>query len=94
MHNSHRQQDIMDRKNITGWRIRQLRIRKGMTVYRLSKALPESAPLSCEEIARMELGIRKVYDYEIQAISQALGVRISELFGTPPRKRRAKMGPR
>ena len=65
-----------------------------MTVYRLSKALPESAPLSCEEIARMELGIRKVYDYEIQAISQALGVRISELFGTPPRKRRAKMGPR
>lgn len=84
----------MSSKNIVGWQIRQLRIRKGMTVYRLSKALPESAPLSCEEIARMELGIRKVYDYEIQAISQALGVRISELFGTPPRKRRAKMGPR
>ena len=83
----------MDRKNITGWRIRQLRIRKGMTVYRLSKALPESAPLSCEEIARMELGIRKVYDYEIQAISQVLGVRLSDLFGTPPRKRRAKKEP-
>ena len=64
-----------------------------MTVYRLSKALPESAPLSCEEIARMELGIRKVYDYEIQAISQVLGVRLSDLFGTPPRKRRAKKEP-
>lgn len=93
MHNSHRQQDIMDRKNVTGWQIRQLRVRKGMTVYRLSKALPESAPLSCEEIARMELGIRKVYDYEIQAISQVLGVRLSDLFGTPPRKRRAKKEP-
>ena len=80
----------MDRKNIVGWNIRRIRVAKGLTVYQLSSALPKSSPLSCEEIARMELGIRKVYDYEIQAISQALGVRISELFGTPPRKRRPK----
>lgn len=83
----------MDRKNIVGWNVRRVRIAKNMTVYQLSSALPESAPLSCEGIARMELGIRKVYDYEIQAICQALGVRISELFGTPPRKRRAKKEP-
>ena len=93
MHNSHRQQDIMDRKNITGRRIRQLRIEKGMTVYRLSRALPASAPLSCEEIAKIELGIRKVFDYEILAISEILGVPISDLFATPPRKRRAEKGP-
>ena len=64
-----------------------------MTVYRLSRALPASAPLSCEEIAKIELGVRKVFDFEILGISSALGVRISELFGTPPRKRRAKKGP-
>ena len=83
----------MSLKNVTGRRIRQLRIRKGMTVYRLSKALPESAPLSCEEIARMELGIRKVYDFELLGISKALGVTIKDLFGTPLRKRHQKQEP-
>ena len=83
----------MSLKNIVGWQIRKIRISKGMTVYRLFRALPASAPLSCEEIAKIELGIRKVYDFEILGISSALGVRLSELFATPPRKRRAKMGP-
>ena len=84
----------MARKNIVGWNVRRIRIAKGMTVAQLSSALPKSSPLSCEEIAQIELGTRKVLDYQVQAISQALGVRLSELFATPPRKRRAKKGPR
>ena len=80
----------MDRQNITGSQIRQIRIGRGITVYQLSKALPASAPLSCEEIAQIELGIRKVYDFELLGISKAHGVTIKDLFGTPPVKRHPK----
>ena len=83
----------MDRKNIVGWNVRRVRIAKNMTVYQLSSALPKSSPLSCEEIARMELGIRKVYDFELLGISKALGVTIKDLFGTPLRKRHQKQEP-
>lgn len=82
----------MDRKNIVGWQIRQLRIQKGMTVAQLASALPPSAILCAGEIAEVELQTRKIYDLELLGISRALGVRISELFGTPRRKRRAKKG--
>lgn len=83
----------MDRKNIVGRQIRQLRIQRGLTVHQLASALPPSAILSSGEIAEIELGTRKVYDYELLGISQVLGVRLSELFGTPPRKRRPKQEP-
>lgn len=72
--------------NLTGWNIRQVRLQKGLTIHQLSSALPKSSPLTSEQIAQMELGTRKVFDYQIQAISQVLGVSPSELFGTPPRK--------
>ena len=80
--------------NIVGWNVRRIRIAKNLTVYQLSSALPKSSPLTSEQINQMELGTRKVFDFEIQAISEILGVPISDLFGTPPRKRRAKKGPR
>lgn len=83
----------MDRKNFVGWQIRRIRIAKGLTVHQLSSALPPSSPLTSEEIARIELGTLRVLDFQVQAISQALGVRISDLFGTPPRKRRAIQEP-
>lgn len=75
----------MDRKNITGWNIRRIRIQKGMTVQQLSSALPKSSLLSSEEIAQIELGTRRVLDYQVQAISQVLGVSIEDLYATPPR---------
>ena len=84
----------MDRKNITGWNIRKIRIQRGLTVHQLSSALPNSSPLSSEELAQIELGTRKIFDYQVQAISQVLGVRLSDLFATPPRKRRAKQEPK
>ena len=84
----------MSLKNIVGWQIRKLRTQKGLTVHQLSSALPKSSPLSSEELAQMELGTRRVLDYQVQAISQALGVRLSDLFATPPRKRRVKKEPK
>mgnify|MGYP003590118488 CR=1 FL=1 len=73
----------MDRKNVTGWNIRQIRLRKGMTVHDLASALPPSAILAAGEVAEIELGSRKVYDYEIMGISRALGVTVADLFFTP-----------
>ena len=84
----------MTLKNITGWNIRRFRIEKGLTVHQLASALPPSAILCAGEVAEIELRTRKVYDFELLGISKALGVPISELFGTPPRKRRAKQEPK
>lgn len=71
-------------KNIIGWQIRNIRIRRGMTVNQLSSALPASSPLTSEEIARIELGTRKVFDHEIQALSRALKVSVDDLYATSP----------
>lgn len=76
----------MESKNITGWNIRQIRIAQGMTVHQLASALPASAILSSGEVAEIEVGTRKVYDYEISGISKALGVPIKSLFITPQKK--------
>ena len=84
----------MERMNITGWNIRRIRIEKGLTVHQLSLALSKSSPLSSEELAQMELGTRRVLDYQVQAFSRVLGVRLSDLFGTPPRKRHPKQEPK
>ena len=73
----------MDRKNIVGWQIRQLRIQKGMTVAQLASALPPSAILCAGEIAEVELQTRILYDFELLGICQALGVSIESLFATP-----------
>lgn len=72
-------------KNIVGWQIRRIRIEKGMTVHDLASALPHSAILSSGEVAEIELRTRKVYDFEIQAISQALKVSVEDLYATSPR---------
>ena len=83
----------MESKNIVGRQIRRFRIAKGLTIDQLASALPKSAPLTSDEIAQIELGTRKVFDYQVMAISQVLGVRLSELFATSPRKRRPKQEP-
>ena len=84
----------MARKNIVGWNVRRIRIAKNLTVYQLSSALPKSSPLTSEQINQMELGTRRVLDFEILAISEILGVPISDLFAAPPRNRRPKQKPK
>ena len=71
--------------NIIGWQIRRIRIAKGMTIDQLASALPKSSTLTSEQINQMELGTRKVLDYQVQAISQALKVSVEDLYATPPR---------
>ena len=75
----------MESKNITGRNIRQIRIAKGLTVHQLASALPTSAILSSGEVAEIEVGTRKAYDYEIQGIAKALGVTVADIF-TPRKK--------
>ena len=76
----------MDRKNIVGWQIRRIRIQKGLNVHQLASALPPSAILSSGEVAEIEVGTRKVYDYEIQGIARALRVTVADIFSTPQKK--------
>ena len=71
-------------KNIIGWQIRRIRIQKGQTVNQLASALPPSSPLTSEEIAGIELGTRKVFDHEIQALSRALKISVEDLYATSP----------
>ena len=84
----------MESKNLIGWQLRRFRIAKGLTVDQLAAALSRSSTLSSEELAQMELGTRKILDYQILAISEILRIPISDLFATLPRKRRAKQEPR
>ena len=83
----------MELKNIVGWRIRQFRIEKGLTVAQLSSALPTPSYLSSEELIQVELRNRKVYDHELWAISRALGVSVDDLYRTAPGERRTKQEP-
>ena len=84
----------MGKKNIVGWRIRQFRIEKGLTVAQLSSALPTASFLSCEELIQVELQNRKIFDHELWAISRVLGVSVADLFNAPPGNRRTKQGPK
>ena len=76
----------MESKNVTGWNIRRIRIAKGMTVHQLAAALPPSAILGAGELAEIEVGTEKAYDYEVLGIADALGVSVDSLFVTPQRK--------
>ena len=76
----------MESKNVVGRNIRRIRIAKGLTVHQVASALPQSAILGAGELAEIEVGTEKVYDYEIQAIADALKVPIDALFVTPRRK--------
>ena len=73
----------MEPKNVVGRNIRRIRIKKGMTVHQLAAALPSSAILGAGELAEIEVGTSKVFDYEVLGIAEALGVSVDALFVTP-----------
>lgn len=71
-----------EKANIIGERIRQERIRAGLSQQELSDRLELLAVYVCRgSISRIETGERAVTDIEIDAISTVLKVPIARLFG-------------
>ena len=68
--------------NITGERIRQARVRAGLSQRQLSEQLELMAVYTCRgSLSRIENGRRVVTDIELDAISKVLNVSLDFLFG-------------
>ena len=68
--------------NITGKRIKEARIKAGLSQNILSVRLETMAVYVCRgSVSRIENGARTVTDIEIDAISKVLNVSLDELFG-------------
>ena len=71
-----------DVQNIVGDKIRKFRIERHLSQQELSARLETYAVYICRgSISRIEQKDRTVTDFELKAISQALDVQISDLFG-------------
>ena len=71
-----------DKKNIIGQRIREARIKAGMSQEELSAKLELVPVYICRgSLSRIETGDRTVTDIEIDAISEILKVSLDYLFG-------------
>lgn len=71
-----------ERNNIIGARIKEARIRCGMSQQMLSIKLELMAVYVCRgSVSRIENGERAITDIEIDAISKVLGVSLDYLFG-------------
>ncbi len=71
-----------EKSNMIGSRIRDARIRAGMSQETLSLKLELMAVYICRgSVSRIETGERAVTDIEIDAISKVLGVSLDYLFG-------------
>lgn len=69
-------------QNIIGRNVKKFRIEKHMSQQELSARLETYAVYICRgSISRIECNDRTVTDFELKAISQALDVEISDLFG-------------
>lgn len=74
---------IIDRNqcNITGQRIKEARMKAGLSQKKLSERLETEAVYVCRgSVSRIESGERTVTDIEIDAISKVLGVSLDYLF--------------
>ena len=71
-----------EKVNIIGDRIKQARIKAGLSQKQLSVKLELMAVYTCRgSISRIENGRRAVTDIEIDAISKVLDVSLDYLFG-------------
>ena len=68
--------------NICGKNIRRIRIEQKLTQSQLAAQLQTRHNIQLEQrsISRIEIGERFIADYEVLAISQALGVNIASLY--------------
>ena len=70
-----------EKANIIGAKIRQARVRMGMSQIQLSEQLELLAVYVCRgSISRIENGERAITDVEIDAISKVLRVSLDYLF--------------
>ena len=68
--------------NITGQRIREARLKAGLSQRELSVKLELQAVYICRgSLSRIETGERTVTDIELAAISDILNVSLNYLFG-------------
>ena len=79
----------MPLENLIGWNVRRIRIAKGMTIPDLCRRL-KGASISAEEFVLLETRSRRVMDYEIKAIAEALEVNPDDLFRTRRSRRMAQ----
>lgn len=68
--------------NMIGPRVKEARIRSGLSQKQLSDKLELMAVYTCRgSLSRIETGKRAITDIEIDAISKVLGVSLDYLFG-------------
>ncbi|MBT3191512.1 MAG: helix-turn-helix transcriptional regulator [Verrucomicrobia bacterium] len=69
-------------KNIAGPRIQAARRELGLTQDQLSAKLARAGiQIDRAGIAKIENGLRRVYDYELRAFAEVLAVSVDELVG-------------
>ena len=77
--------DYQGRKNVSGERIRELRIKRRMSQSELAARLQvEGVRLERDSISRIESGARFVADYELYIFAKILGVDMMSLVEFQP----------
>ena len=77
--------DYQGRKNVSGERIRELRIKRRMSQSELAVRLQvEGVILERDSISRIESGARFVADYELYIFAKILGVDMMSLVEFQP----------
>lgn len=77
--------DYQGRKNVSGERIRELRIKRRMSQSELAARLQvEGVILERDSISRIESGARFVADYELYIFAKILGVDMISLVEFQP----------
>ena len=71
-----------EKSNIIGSRVKEARIKAGLSQKQLSERLELLTVYSCRgSVSRIENGQRAITDIEIDAISKVLNVSLDYLFG-------------
>lgn len=74
--------DYHGKKNISGDRIREARLKRRLTQENLAAKLQiEGVIMERDSVSRMEIGTRFVTDYELKVLSKVLGVSMQWLVG-------------
>ena len=70
-----------DKRNVTGSKIKQYRMKKGLSVQQLSdKLIIMGLDLHRQAIFKIEAGKRTITDYELGLIAEVLEISIDELM--------------